>query len=117
MVVDDDSAVRFVLAEILEAGGFRTVEASNGQAALDRCQEPDTPLLAIGDLAMPTMDGYGFMAEIQARQPRMPVIAVSGELSLGTQAWVRQLGTDGCIAKPFAPDEVISAARRVLDAR
>src|SRR6185437_1012184 len=78
LVVEDDSELREVLADVLEARGFRAVTATNGREGLRqiRAYEPDVVVL---DLCMPLMDGWQFRLE-QERDPSIasiPVIAMS----------------------------------------
>ena len=57
LIVDEDPSIRDVLVQKLEALGYRTLEARNGQEALDQValEPPDLILL---DVMMPVMDGF-----------------------------------------------------------
>lgn len=57
LVVDDDGPTRNVLVRMLDAGGIRTVEASDGRQALE-ILESITPRMVLLDLMMPEMDGF-----------------------------------------------------------
>ena len=78
LIVDDDPEARRWLARALTAEGWQTSEAEHGRAALARVRErrPDLILL---DLLMPEMDGFEFLARLQAepKAPRVPVIVVT----------------------------------------
>ena len=78
LVVDDDPDARRWLVRALTAEGWQVSEAEHGQAALARVRErrPDLILL---DLLMPEMDGFEFLARLQAdgREPRVPVVVVT----------------------------------------
>jgi two-component system, chemotaxis family, chemotaxis protein CheY len=81
LVVDDDSSVRESIAEMLEAKGYAVLQAENGQKALDVLKSTQHfPCLVILDLAMPIMDGRGFLKQ-RAEDSILrdiPVVIVSG---------------------------------------
>jgi CheY-like chemotaxis protein len=81
LVVDDEPNVRKGLSLALEMEGFVVVQAGNGQEALERLKVIDRlPLVVLLDLAMPILDGQGFLAQ-RARNPilaKIPIIVVSG---------------------------------------
>jgi adenylate cyclase len=78
LIVDDDAEARRWLARALTAEGWQAREAEDGTAALARVRErrPDLILL---DLLMPEMDGFEFLARLQAdgKLPRVPVVVVT----------------------------------------
>jgi adenylate cyclase len=78
LVVDDDGEARRWLARALVAEGWQAREAADGRAALASLRErrPDLILL---DLLMPEMDGFEFLARLQAEPggPRIPVVVVT----------------------------------------
>jgi CheY-like chemotaxis protein len=78
LIVDDDSDFRSVLGEVLGDEGYRVVEASNGNEALDVLDslKPDVILV---DLIMPVMNGWALFAAIEARNElrSTPVVFLS----------------------------------------
>lgn len=64
LIVDDSRVIRMVARKILQDLGFETVEAEDGQVALDECKKvmPDAILL---DWNMPVMDGMEFFKELR----------------------------------------------------
>src|SRR5690242_11196933 len=66
LVVDDDAMTNMMVCEALAAGGFATLEASDGRRALAMfaSERPDAILL---DINMPELDGYGVCTEIRSR--------------------------------------------------
>ena len=65
LVVDDDDATREMLRRLLERDGIPVVEATDGRAGLDRVRE-QRPSLVLLDLLMPGLDGFGFLAGLDA---------------------------------------------------
>ena len=66
LIVDDDSDFRGVLAEVLRDEGYRTLEATDGEQAI-QVLDSLTPDLILADLIMPKINGWSLFAKIQAR--------------------------------------------------
>jgi CheY-like chemotaxis protein len=60
LIVDDDDEHRLVVRGLLEAVGYQTLEASNGQEGLRLCRT-ERPSIVLLDAVMPVMDGTGFL--------------------------------------------------------
>jgi CheY-like chemotaxis protein len=106
LVVEDDDDIRESVCEILEAEGYRTLQASNGLDALNVLRQEQTPpCLILLDLMMPVMDGWQF-CECLTRDRTLPPIpllvmtAHGGDTKMGA---IRQL------RKPLHPDQLLSA--------
>ncbi|MEW6270756.1 MAG: response regulator [Thermodesulfobacteriota bacterium] len=79
LLVEDEEAVREVIAAVLDTEGYRVRTASNGREALDVLRGGLRPCMIILDLMMPVMDGWQFRAE-QLRDPellKIPTIVYS----------------------------------------
>src|SRR5919204_240296 len=72
LVVEDEDAIREVMADVLEDRGFRVVSASNGAEAL-KCLEVWRPDAVVLDLLMPVMHGWAFMETYYERTRGAPV--------------------------------------------
>ena len=66
LVVDDDRAIREVVADILESADYRVRTASNGAEALDQIRV-ESPAAVLLDLMMPIMDGWEFLERCRRR--------------------------------------------------
>jgi len=106
LVVDDDSSARESMAEILDAKGYRVLQAENGQRALDVLKKtPRFPCLVLLDLVMPVMGGREFL-ERRARDPilrNIPVVVVSGN----TMSDEPLEGIAAYLGKPVSVDRLI----------
>jgi PAS domain S-box-containing protein len=113
LVVDDESAVRETLAEMLEAMGHRVLLAESGQIALHTLAANDCDLV-FTDLAMPEMDGWETTREIRKRWPEMNVVLVTG-YGTGT---IPPAGEDslvnGIIGKPFDFSQISETITNIL---
>src|ERR1700751_4617983 len=107
LVVDDDRSVRESLSKLLDAAGCSVLEAENGQKALEVLEKAaHFPCLILPDLAMPVMDGRGFL-KLRAKDPmlrQIPVVVVSGEPPPGEQLG----GIEGYLQKPVRFDSLIA---------
>jgi len=113
LVVDDEDAIREVVAETLELEGYRVERAGDGRQALAklRATRPDAIVL---DLMMPGMDGWTFLQHFRGEAPgaTTPVLVMSAYRRLAETA--RELHVP-CVAKPFDLDAFLAVVERLLD--
>jgi CheY-like chemotaxis protein len=85
LVVDDDEAIRDVIAEVLRDEGYEVVCAENGLQALHELGRAHQPDLVLLDLMMPVMSGWEVLEQIQANEElsRIPVVVVSAMAAPG----------------------------------
>ena len=77
LVVDDETALRELCAEILEPKGYRILQAENGIEALALLEKENIDLV-ISDIIMPIMDGHALAIKIRKLYPNMKIQLVSG---------------------------------------
>lgn len=113
LIVDDLPLMRIAVKDVLAGTPFVVVsEAENGIEGVERFQEarPDVVLL---DIVMPVLDGLSALKRIRRIDPRSNVIMCS---ALGEQAMILravQLGARDFVVKPFQPERLLSALRKV----
>ena len=114
LIVDDAAFMRMMIKDILSKNGYEVVgEAENGQKAVEKFQELK-PDLTTMDITMPEMDGITAVKEIKKIDANAKVIMCS---AMGQQAMVIeaiQCGAGDFIVKPFQPDRVLEAVRKVI---
>ena len=99
LVIDDDKAIRDLVAMALSDLGYEVVGAGDGAAALDRLAA-SRPSVILLDMRMPVMDGWEFArAYAQMPGPRAPVIIMSAARDAASQA--AEVKADAYLAKPF----------------
>lgn len=113
LVVDDVAMNRRLLATLLELDGHEAVPAASGPEALALLEASRFDLVLM-DLHMPGMDGIAALGAIRARHPRLPVLAVTGDLSPAAESACRAAGFDGVLSKPL---ERARLRRAVIEGR
>lgn len=112
LTVDDDPHIRELLRLYLSKGGYRVVEAVDGEEAL-ALLEKEQIHLAIVDIMMPHVDGYELCKEIRSFYD-IPVIMLTakGEITDKEKAYLA--GTDDYMVKPFEPKELLFRVKALL---
>ena len=115
LVVEDNATNLELMVYLLQAFGFTTATAANGQEALDLLQ--GTPVdLVVCDLEMPVMDGYSLARRLRgAREYQViPLIAVSAYAMVGDREKVLAAGFDGYLSKPIDPETFVDSVQAYL---
>jgi DNA-binding response OmpR family regulator len=112
LVVDDDPAIRNLLALTLRSEGFDVSTAGNGELALYEMERGDFDAIIL-DLEMPIMDGRAFYRALRTRNRSTPVLILSANDSHRARA---ELGADDSMLKPFDPFEVVEHVQRMATA-
>ena len=116
MTVDDSPSMRALLRRALDGDEYQVMEAEDGVDALERIEGADPDLL-ITDINMPRMDGFQLIETIRSNPDvygNIPVLVLTTEFSDQKKQRARDAGATGWIVKPFDPDKLKSAIRRVL---
>ncbi|MCL1635854.1 nitrogen regulation protein NR(I) [Luteimonas sp. SX5] len=113
-VVDDDRAVRFVLATALREAGYEVDGFDSAQAALDALHARPAPDLLFTDVRMPGEGGLALLEKLKAAHPRLPVIVMSAYTDIASTAGAFRGGAHEFLSKPFDLDDAVALAERVL---
>ena len=118
LVVDDEPAIRTMVARTLEAAGYRVVTAGDGAEAIEVfAREAASVSVAVVDMMMPVMDGPATITALREIDPGVAVIAVSGLAS--NQALVP--GAEGdrqsFLPKPFTSHQLLTTLAHALQGR
>jgi len=113
LVVDDDAAVRELVAAMLESGGYPVEVASNGREALSMLADGRFDVI-ITDLVMPEQEGIETIKLIRRDHPKVKVIAMSGAFGGDYLRIAGFLGAHGTLAKPLLTQTVLDSVRDVL---
>src|SRR5262245_31354501 len=77
LVVEDDVENRVAMQKVLEAAGYETIDADNGQSALDVVLDSNVDII-VTDLRLPVMDGVELLKRAKAAAQETEVILVTG---------------------------------------
>jgi two-component system, chemotaxis family, sensor kinase CheA len=115
LIVDDSKMDRNIMKKSMEPIGVGTMEASNGQEALNMIKsgEHDFDAILI-DIEMPRMDGYTLAAEIRkySKYKNLPLIAVTSRTSKSDRLRGVESGMTEYITKPYSPEYLESVVRK-----
>jgi len=115
LTVDDSKSMRMLLRSALTQRGYVVHEAEDGVEALEWLGQNE-PHLVITDINMPRLDGFGLIETLRAqtRWDSTPILVLTTESSDDKKARARNAGATGWIVKPFDPEKLASAVRRVI---
>ena len=111
LIVDDDQALRTVLATALGDEGFTVSQAGDGAAGLRRF-ESDGADLVILDILMPEMDGLEVCRRIR-RKSTVPIVLLSSRGEEVDRVTGLETGADDYVTKPFSTRELVARIRAV----
>ena len=117
LVVDDEPAVRRLLARILRSRGYDVFETEDGHSALAFMSTANRQMdLVVTDIVMPSMSGVRLAEQIRNQWPSVKILFVSGFPS-NDAIPASELGPTPLLGKPFTPDEIETKVRELLDKR
>jgi putative nucleotidyltransferase with HDIG domain len=116
LVVDDECAVREILAEGLEVHGYRTRVAASAAEALEILRRAHCNIV-LSDIDMPGGSGLDLLKNIKALDPDIDVVMVTGVVDARTAIGAIRDGATDYVTKPFNLDEVGIVIERTLEKR
>ena len=116
LIVDDEEAIREVVATLLEAQGYECSSVSNGRLAKYFLEKNDVDIV-LSDMMMPEMDGLSLVEWLRKAEPDIPAIMVTAMHDLSTALEAIRRGAYDYILKPFEKDQLHLGVRRALERR
>jgi len=113
LVVDDEQAVRDLVAKTLAMADYDVETVADGPTAIERLRTNDYDLL-ITDLKMPGMDGLSVIREARRQSAELPIIIITGFSTEASAIEAINLGVSGYLTKPFRLPRVLAATARAL---
>jgi DNA-binding response OmpR family regulator len=111
LVVDDDPAIRGLVADALREEGYAVDLAAHGREALEamRARRPSTVIL---DLMMPVMDGFSFIEACHRERlcVDVPIVVISAVQDALRR--IKEIPVHACMAKPFDLDDLVRTVGR-----
>ena len=116
LVVDDEPRLRQVIAHLMRADGYHTVEAANGEEAL-AVLEAEPMTLVLSDVRMPRMDGIELLRQVRARWPDTAVVMITAIADVDVAVSCLSIGAMDYLTKPFHLEEVRARVAQALEKR
>ena len=115
LVVDDEVAVRGIVAQLLGHDGYLTSTASGAGDALRQLKEDPAYDLVMTDVMMPEVDGLSLLDQIGVDYPGMPVVLFTAvhDIHVATNAFRR--GAIDYLLKPFERAQLLSVVTRAME--
>jgi DNA-binding response OmpR family regulator len=112
LVVDDDVAMRALIAEYLSEYAFRVTGVPDGQSMRNALKESVVDVIVL-DLKLPSEDGMSIARELRA-QSNIPIVMITGRQAQADRIIGLELGADDYLTKPFDPRELLARIRTIL---
>jgi two-component system, cell cycle response regulator DivK len=116
LVVEDNEKNMKLFRDVLQATGYRTLEASTAGSALALAVE-HSPALVLMDIRLPDMDGMEALRRLRtdARTSGIPALAVTAQAMKGDRERFIEAGFNGYLSKPVDVDELLNAVARLCE--
>ena len=116
LVVEDNERNMRLFCDVLQASGYRTLEASTGESAVELALEHE-PDLVLMDIQLPDIDGVEALARLRAdeRSAPLPVLALTAQAMEGDRERFLAAGFDGYLSKPVDIAEFVATVKRYCE--
>jgi two-component system cell cycle response regulator DivK len=116
LVVEDNEKNMKLFRDVLQAAGYRTLEATTGGQAVELASE-HRPGLVLMDIQLPDFNGVETLGRLRAdeRTVSIPVLALTAQAMDGDRARFLAAGFDDYLSKPVDIVELVSAVRQHCD--
>ena len=112
LIVDDDENTRDLLAKIINSEGYLSIDAKNGEDALERAKEK--PDLIVLDLDMPRMDGFEFIEASRELGLNIPIVVFSGKDITAVEEKMLSKYTEGIVKKESKVEALVKEVNQIL---
>ena len=114
LIVDDEARMRKLIKDFLTKNKFKTLEAEDGEKAIDLFEENKNKIdLILLDVMMPKVDGWTVLREIR-KDSKVPVIMLTARGEEQDELFGFELGVDEYISKPFSPKILVARIDAIL---
>jgi len=116
IVVDDEPSIRSAVEQWLSLSGFSVQLFARAEECLAHLPQ-HFPGVIISDVRMPGMDGLQLLERLQADDPDLPVILLTGHGDVPMAVEAMRSGAYDFLEKPFTPQHLLGSLRRALEKR
>lgn len=116
LIVDDEEAIRKLIAIILSADGMLTYQADSGKQALEMLSKYQFDLVLL-DVSLGDMTGYDIAEEIRKKDLQLPTLFLSGMTDEAAIIKGLEIGADSYLTKPFSPSMLSAQVKSKIKRR
>jgi len=113
LVVEDDSAIRRGVCDMLRFHGFEVQEAADGDEGLEQARSAEVDIVLL-DLILPGVLGLEILEQVRNSRPTLPIIIMTAKGEEADRIKGLKLGADDYVVKPFSIKELIARIEAVL---
>lgn len=115
LIVDDEPRIRKLIKDFLIQQNFQTLEAQDGEEALQLFEENNSKIkLILLDVMMPKLDGWSTLRQIR-QSSKVPVIMLTARGEEQDELFGFELGVDEYVTKPFSPKLLVARINAILN--
>lgn len=115
LTVDDSRVMRDMIKSVLESEGHTVLTASDGVEAMTVARHNKADLV-LADINMPNMNGISLLGKLRHLEgyEYVPIVMVTTEAAEYKKTKSKSLGATGWLQKPFTPDRLLAAVKKLL---
>ncbi|MDR3556250.1 MAG: ATP-binding protein [Syntrophobacteraceae bacterium] len=113
MLVEDDPEILNLLRDMLRLKGHRVIALSDGEKALEMIDSNNFDLV-LTDLGMPVISGWEIARRAKAKNPRVPVVMITGWGAQYEDTDLASRGVDLMLSKPLSWDKLLNSIEKLL---
>ena len=117
LIVDDEEAIREIVASMLTMAGYKCQQAASGIEALAVLGSGEEFELMLSDLMMAELDGIGLLERTKEKYPDMPVVMVTAVHDISVALAAIRNGAYDYLLKPFEREQLLATVRRAMENR
>jgi len=117
LLVDDEPSIRLTLAEFLRREGFEALAAADAAQGMALFESDGGVDVAVVDINLPGRSGIELLRELRERDPRVPVIVITGEPNVSHLPEIVRAGAYDFLAKPVLKEAITRAVARAAETK
>lgn len=114
LVVDDDQDFRWAMGNVLQAAGYRVIQAQDGKEAMSLL-EKDIPDLVLLDYRMPGQNGLHVARDMKHRVPALPILIITAYAEVASAVEAMKMGVYDYVTKPVDNNDLVFTIKRALE--
>jgi len=115
LIADDEERMRKLIKDFLKQKNYNTIEAKDGEEALDLFEQNQNKInLILLDVMMPKFDGWSVLRQIRQSNKTIPIIMLTARAEEQDELFGFELGVDEYVTKPFSPKILVARIEAML---